>query len=92
MPELAEGDSFHVIVGSAASALIGLQFVVMTLIAERPHYVRRIGRCRIGNAGDLSFRHRVAFVSPSALHGMQSHSWPLCEASLASAEQSTPSS
>ena len=29
-------DSFYVIVGSAAGALIGLQFVVMTLIAERP--------------------------------------------------------
>ncbi|HEY2524462.1 MAG TPA: hypothetical protein VGI29_05345 [Candidatus Binataceae bacterium] len=33
---LAEWDSFYVIVGSAAGALIGLQFVVMTLIAERP--------------------------------------------------------
>ncbi len=36
MPELARWDSFYVIVGSAAGALIGLQFVVMTLIAERP--------------------------------------------------------
>jgi hypothetical protein len=36
MPELAAWDSFYVIVGSAAGALIGLQFVVMTLIAERP--------------------------------------------------------
>jgi hypothetical protein len=36
MPEFAEWDSFYVIVGSAAGALIGLQFVVMTLIAERP--------------------------------------------------------
>lgn len=36
MPELAEWDSFCVIVGAAAGALIGLQFVVMTLIAERP--------------------------------------------------------
>lgn len=36
MSELAEWDSFYVIVGSAAGALIGLQFVVMTLIAERP--------------------------------------------------------
>jgi hypothetical protein len=33
MSELTEWDSFHVIVGSAAGALIGLQFVVMTLIA-----------------------------------------------------------
>jgi len=36
MIELAKWDSFYVIVGSAAGALIGLQFVVMTLIAERP--------------------------------------------------------
>jgi hypothetical protein len=36
MPELAEWDSFYLIVGSAAGALIGLQFVVMTLVAGRP--------------------------------------------------------
>jgi hypothetical protein len=36
MSELAEWDSFYVIIGSAAGALIGLQFVVMTLIADRP--------------------------------------------------------
>jgi hypothetical protein len=36
MPELAAWDSFYVIVGSAAGALIGLQFVVITLIAQKP--------------------------------------------------------
>ncbi len=36
MSELAHWDSFYVIVGSAAGALIGLQFVVLTLVAERP--------------------------------------------------------
>jgi hypothetical protein len=36
MSELARWDSFYVIVGSAAGALIGLQFVVMTLVANRP--------------------------------------------------------
>ena len=36
MSALSEWDSFYVIVGSAAGALIGLQFVVMTLMAERP--------------------------------------------------------
>src|SRR5436309_1728247 len=36
MSELAEWDSFYVILGSAAGALIGLQFVVTTLIAQRP--------------------------------------------------------
>lgn len=42
MTEFAEWDSFYLIVGSAAGALIGLQFVVMTLIAgrpERPPYI-----------------------------------------------------
>ncbi|HML08321.1 MAG TPA: hypothetical protein VK430_09385 [Xanthobacteraceae bacterium] len=36
MHALADWDSFYVIVGSAAGALIGLQFVVVTLIAEKP--------------------------------------------------------
>ncbi len=36
MPEFAEWESFYVIVGGAAGALIGLQFVVLTLIAEKP--------------------------------------------------------
>lgn len=37
MQELAEWDSFYLIVGGASGALIGLQFVVMTLIAgNRP--------------------------------------------------------
>jgi hypothetical protein len=40
MSELAKWDSFYVIVGSAADALIGLQFVVATLIPKRP--ARRI--------------------------------------------------
>jgi hypothetical protein len=33
---LSEWDSFYIIVGPAAGALIGLQFVVMTLMADRP--------------------------------------------------------
>jgi hypothetical protein len=36
MSALADWDSFYVIVGSAAGALIGLQFVVMTLVAANP--------------------------------------------------------
>jgi len=36
MTELAKWDGFYEIIGSAAGALIGLQFVVMTLIRERP--------------------------------------------------------
>ena len=36
MPEFNEWESFYLLVGGSAGALIGLQFVVMTLVAERP--------------------------------------------------------
>jgi hypothetical protein len=35
MSELEHWDSFYVIIGAAAGALVGLQFVVMTLVADR---------------------------------------------------------
>jgi hypothetical protein len=54
MPELAHWDNFYVIVGSAAGALIGLQFVVVTLIADRPHP-------DFGNAAS-------AFGTPTVVH------------------------
>ena len=54
MSELAKWDSFYVIVGSAAGALIGLQFVVATLIAERP-------ALRVAEAG-------AAFATPTIVH------------------------
>lgn len=54
MSEFAEWESFYVIVGSAAGALIGLQFVVMTLIAERPPL-------RAAEAG-------AAFATPTIVH------------------------
>jgi uncharacterized membrane protein HdeD (DUF308 family) len=54
MPELVEWDTFYVIVGSAAAALIGLQFVVITLIAERPPV-------RIADA-------TAAFATPTIVH------------------------
>ncbi len=54
MSELAEWDSFYVIVGSAAGALIGLQFVVLTLLAQRP----------APPAADAS----AAFATPTIVH------------------------
>src|SRR6476659_1729384 len=54
MPELTEWSSFYVIVGSSAGALIGLQFVVLTLISERT-------RMRAPEASD-------AFATPSVVH------------------------
>src|SRR5207248_8499248 len=54
MPILGEWDSFYVIVGSAAGALVGLQFVVVTLIAERP-------QLRTVEAG-------ASFATPTIVH------------------------
>ena len=47
-------ENFYVIVGSSAGALIGLQFVVMTLIADRP---------ALGTA-----EASAAFATPSVVH------------------------
>lgn len=47
-------EDFYVIVGSSAGALIGLQFVVLTLIAERPQMA--------------SAEASAAFVSPTIVH------------------------
>lgn len=55
MTALNEWENFYVIVGSAAGALIGLQFVVMTLIAGT-----HVGRGD-AQAGD-------AFSTPSVVH------------------------
>ena len=54
MAEVAHWDSFYVIIGSAAGALVGLMFVVLTLIAERPPQ----------RAEEAS----AAFASPTIVH------------------------
>jgi hypothetical protein len=54
MAELAGWGTFYEIVGSAAGALIGLQFVVMTLVAQRPGL-------RVAEAGQ-------AFATPTIVH------------------------
>jgi hypothetical protein len=53
MSALAEWDSFYGIVGSAAGTLIGLQFVAMTLVAQKPVRVPEAGR---------------AFATPTIVH------------------------
>jgi hypothetical protein len=55
MTPLSTWENFYVIVGSSAGALIGLQFVVLTLIASRP----------IG-AGTAQAGH--AFATPTIVH------------------------
>jgi len=54
MPFFEEWESFYVIVGAAAGALIGVQFVVMTLIAENPP-------ARVAESGP-------AFATPTIVH------------------------
>jgi len=54
MSDLADWGSFYGIIGSAAGALIGLQFVVLTLINERPPL-------RAAEAG-------AAFATPTIVH------------------------
>jgi hypothetical protein len=56
MTTFAGWENFYVIVGSSAGALIGLQFVVLTLVANRP-----IMRGDARQAGD-------AFATPSVVH------------------------
>ena len=48
-------ENFYVIVGSSAGALIGLQFVVITLIASRP-------------IGQVEAQAGSAFTTPSVVH------------------------
>src|SRR5438270_6049451 len=55
MTALSEWENFYVIAGSSAGALIGLQFVVLTLIASRP----------VG-AGTAQAGH--AFATPTIVH------------------------
>ena len=54
MAALAKWGTFYQIVGSAAAALMGLQFVVLTLIAERPSL-------RVAEAS-------AAFGTPTTVH------------------------
>jgi hypothetical protein len=56
MSLFAGWENFYVIVGSSAGALIGLQFVVLTLLSSRP-----IMRGNAQQAGD-------AFATPSVVH------------------------
>jgi hypothetical protein len=55
MTPLAGWENFYVIVGSSAGALIGLQFVVMALIANMPRSAAQ------GDAGN-------AFATPNVVH------------------------
>jgi uncharacterized membrane protein YdcZ (DUF606 family) len=55
MPDLSQWDSFYVIVGSAAGALIGLQFVVMTLLADSPSLPNPVAGAAFGSPTIVHF-------------------------------------
>jgi uncharacterized membrane protein YdcZ (DUF606 family) len=55
MPDLTQWDSFYVIVGSAAGALIGLQFVVMTLMADSPSLPNPVAGAAFGSPTIVHF-------------------------------------
>lgn len=69
-PALAGWESFYVIVGSSGAALIGLQFVVITLVAER-HMSRDSGS--IGAFGTPTVVHLGGALVISAI---MSAPWP----------------
>ena len=90
MHELAKWDGFYVIVGSAAGALIGLQFVVMTLIGRKAGAASGRGRRRIRDADDRSFRRHFTLVGASTCAMAVDHPRRRCfAASSASVEQRT---
>jgi hypothetical protein len=62
MSELTAWDSFYVIVGLAAGVLIGLQFVVMTLIAQRPDGGRRVPALHFAMPTIVHFGAALLFI------------------------------
>lgn len=65
MTALSGWENFYVIVGSSAGALIGLQFVVITLIADRP--IEQVDAQASGAFGTPSVVHFGAVLFLSAI-------------------------
>ena len=70
MTALSEWENFYVIVGSSAGALIGLQFVVLTLIAAMP-----MGRGTAQAGAAFSTPNVVHFGAVLLLAGILSAPW-----------------
>ncbi|WP_109485277.1 hypothetical protein [Occallatibacter savannae] len=71
MTALKDWESFYVIVGSSAGALIGIQFVVVTLIAGMPNVQRQTETSNAFVAPTI-----VHFVIALAISGLLSAPWP----------------
>jgi hypothetical protein len=70
MTALAGWQNFYVIVGSSAGALIGLQFVVLSLISNRPEI-----RTEAAAGGAFATPNIVHFGAVLALSGILSAPW-----------------
>src|SRR5262245_10694161 len=70
-PELAAWESFYVIVGSSGAALVGLQFVAMTLMAERGRSLKSSADA----VGGFSTPTVVHLSSALAVSAMMSAPW-----------------
>jgi len=77
-PELPSWESFYVIVGSSGAALVGLQFVAMTLIADRSRRVKASADA----IGGFSTPTVVHLTSALAVAAIMSAPWerllPVC--------------
>jgi hypothetical protein len=69
-PSLSEWEGFYVIVGSSGAALVGLQFVVLTLIAERQ---ARTSRETLNAFGTPTVVH---FTGALVISALMSAPWP----------------
>jgi uncharacterized membrane protein len=69
-PPLSEWESFYVIVGSSGAALVGLQFVVITLIADRR---ARTSRETLNAFGTPTVVH---FAGALLISAVMSAPWP----------------
>jgi hypothetical protein len=72
MTPFAEWENFYVIVGSCAGALIGLQFVVMTLIADKQVARSQAISSAFGTPNVIHFSAALCCQRSSAHHGMGS--------------------
>ncbi|HVO33440.1 MAG TPA: hypothetical protein VMU17_05940 [Elusimicrobiota bacterium] len=75
LPSLAAWENFYVILGSSAAALIGLQFVVITLIAETRarasiHSIRAFGTSTIVNFSGALLLSAVMSMPWPSLHAV----------------------
>jgi hypothetical protein len=86
-PRLADWQSYYVVVGSAAAALIGVQFVVITLVAtmRRQASAETIGAFATPTVVHLGAALLVSALMCAPWHSIQPLSWTLATSGVAGA-------